>query len=254
MTAGAVCFTAESCRPIRVGCAGWSILKEHVGQFPGQGTHLERYAARFPAVEINSSFYRPHRPATYARWAASVPAHFRFAVKVPRDITHRCRLANVTDLLERFHAECSALGDKLGPLLVQLPPSLAYDAAIAASFFAAVRERFGGAVVCEPRHPSWFVPAVEDCLKEFRVARVAADPTVVPAAGEPGGWPGLAYYRLHGAPHVYYSAYSADYVATLANRLKALAVTREVWCIFDNTARGAAAVNALTALEQTRNR
>ena len=79
---------AGSPNPIRIGTAGWSIPKEHAGAFPVEGSHLERYGAVLDAVEINSSFYRPHRRATYERWAGAVPEHFRFAVKVPRAITH----------------------------------------------------------------------------------------------------------------------------------------------------------------------
>src|SRR5207245_7038537 len=108
-----------SMNAVYVGCAGWSIPKEHAGLFPTQGSHLERYAGRLNAVEINSSFYRPHRPATYARWAGSVPADFRFAVKVPREITHRRRLADAAEPLDAFLAAAGHLGDKLGPLLVQ---------------------------------------------------------------------------------------------------------------------------------------
>src|SRR5690349_23923685 len=116
---------------VRVGTAGWSIPARFADAFPGTGSHLERYARRFDAAEINSSFYRPHRPETYARWAASVPDGFRFAVKVPREVTHRRRLAGAADVLDRFLGEAGALGEKLGPLLVQLPPSLAFDAATA---------------------------------------------------------------------------------------------------------------------------
>ena len=99
---------------IRVGCAGWSIPKEHGERFPAEGTHLARYAARFPAVEINSSFYGPHRPTTYARWAASVPEDFRFSVKLPKLVTHERRLVGVGDVLESFLAEATQLGDKRG--------------------------------------------------------------------------------------------------------------------------------------------
>jgi uncharacterized protein YecE (DUF72 family) len=207
-------------RQVYVGCAGWSIPKEHPSLFPAEGSHLERYAARLPAVEINSSFYRPHRPATYARWAASVPADFRFAVKVPREITHRRRLIGSVELLDRFLAEAGALGDKVGPLLVQLPPRLAFAPDVAAAFFGAMRERFTGAIVCEPRHASWFTRAVERLLEDARIARVAADPAVVPAAACPGGWRGLVYYRLHGSPQVYYSNYSDAYLAALTDRLR----------------------------------
>jgi uncharacterized protein YecE (DUF72 family) len=194
---------ARPSRPL-IGIAGWSIPKDHAAQFPAAGSHLERYAARFPAVEINSSFYRPHMPKTYARWAASVPEDFRFAAKVPREITHYRRLADAADVLDRFLGEVGALGDKLGPLLVQLPPSLVYDPRIAADFFAALRRRFAGAVACEPRHRTWFDPPAERLLTEFQVARVAADPAVVPAAAPPGGGDGLVYNRLHGSPEMYY--------------------------------------------------
>lgn len=169
-------MTAARAPEIYVGVAGWSIPKEHAARFPVEGSHLERYAQVFNAVEINSSFYRPHRPQTYARWAASVPDGFRFAVKVPREITHRRRLAGADELLERFLGEAGALGEKLGPLLVQLPPRLAFSASTAQSFFAALRKRFRGGVVYEPRHASWLTHEAEQMLSGFRVARVAADP------------------------------------------------------------------------------
>lgn len=237
---------------IHIGCAGWSVPKEHAAQFPGNGSHLERYAGRLPATEINSSFYRPHRPATYARWADAVPEKFRFAVKMPREITHFRRLANPQEPLERFLSEAGALGHKLGPLLVQLPPSLGFDPDIALAFFAALREGFAGSVICEPRHPNWFTPDAEASLTDFQVARAAADPAPVPAAAQPGGWSGLAYYRLHGSPRIYYSAYSEEYLDALAQELRQAARSKPVWCIFDNTALGAAAGNALTVMEYLR--
>lgn len=233
---------------VRVGCAGWSLPKEHAARFPNDGTHLERYAVRFSCVEINSSFYRPHRPATYARWAASVPKHFQFAVKVPREITHTRRLADPVEPLERFLAECGALNAKLGPLLVQLPPSLAYDSDTAPAFFAILRERFAGAVVCEPRHLTWFTPDAEQMLIASYVARVAADPAPVPDAARPGGWDGLVYYRLHGTPRIYYSPYSDEFLEILARDLASAASSVPVWCLFDNTALGHATDDALKTL------
>src|SRR5438067_5165479 len=105
-----------------VGCAGWGIHKDVAGRFPPEGSQLERYAAVFPAVEINSSFYRPHQPATYARWAASVPPGFRFSVELPKAISHEARLRDADALLDRFAFEVNHLGAKLGCVLVQLPP------------------------------------------------------------------------------------------------------------------------------------
>ena len=239
---------------VLIGVAGWSLPKEHADRFPAEGSHLERYAARFPAVEINSSFYKPHRPTTYARWAESVPESFRFSVKVPKVATHEHRLADVGDVLEGFLAEATQLGDKLGPLLVQLPPSLVFSAKIAEEFFATLRERFDGLVAFEPRHPSWFETAAERLVTKYRVARVAADPAVVPAAAVPGGWDGLVYYRLHGSPRIYHSAYPDEYLEALARALTDAARSAEVWCIFDNTAAFAATVNALDVLDHVRSR
>lgn len=237
-----------------VGTAGWSVPREVQDRFPGEGTHLARYAQRLPAAEINSAFYRAHRPATYARWAASVPPTFRFSVKLPRAITHERRLVGPEPLLDPFLAEAGALGPALGCVLVQLPPSLAFTPAIAGAFLDAMRERYDGAVAVEPRHASWFTSEAGALLVAHRVARVAADPARVPEAAVPGGWPGTVYYRLHGSPRTYYSAYDTTYLDTLATRLRAgylrAAGAAPTWCIFDNTAAGAAAGNALALVER----
>jgi uncharacterized protein YecE (DUF72 family) len=226
-----------------IGTAGWSIPSQHADAFPSEGSHLKRYSRHFLAVEINSSFYRPHRPGTYERWAATVPAEFRFAVKMPKEITHTRRLVQVAELLTRFLGEAGALGEKLGPILVQLPPSLAFKADLA-GFFHDLRKRFGGDIACEPRHRSWFTDEVDHLLTELRITRVAADPAVVPRAAEPGGWPGLRYYRLHGSPRMYYSAYPPDTLNALAQQLTGH--DGPVWCIFDNTAESAATHDAMT--------
>lgn len=236
---------------VRVGCAGWSLPRAEQARFPAAGTHLERYAARFPAVEVNSSFHRPHRTATYARWADSVPPDFRFSVKVPKAVTHGLRLRGAEEALDRFLAEAAGLGSRLGCLLVQLPPSLEFDPAVAAEFFAALGARSAAPVACEPRHRGWFTDEAGALLARAGVARVAADPARVPAAAEPGGAPELVYFRLHGSPRVYYSPYPGEYLDALAGRLARCAATaREVWCIFDNTAMGAATGNALELLSR----
>lgn len=212
-------------------------------RFPPGPSLLQRYAAVFPAVEINSSFYRPHRPATYARWAASVPDSFRFSVKLPRSVTHEGRLVATEPPLAEFLEEVGALGERLGVILVQLPPSLAFDCRVAGLFFDDLRGRYAGMVACEPRHLSWFDDEADALLRANRVARVAADPALVDEAGRPGGWTGLAYWRLHGSPRRYYSAYSAEELVRLAGEIGGVA--DEAWCIFDNTAAGAATGQAL---------
>lgn len=200
-------------------------------------------------VEINSSFHRPHRPSTYARWAAETPPHFRFSAKLPKTITHTRRLVDAGAPLDAFLAEAAELGDKLALLLVQLPPSLAFDAGVAARFFAALSERTRVRVACEPRHATWFGAEAEALLAEAGIARVAADPAVVPEAVVPGGSRELAYHRLHGSPRTYYSSYPPEAITRMAKRLREdAAECREAWCIFDNTAAGAAARNALDLL------
>jgi uncharacterized protein YecE (DUF72 family) len=211
--------------------------------FPAGGSLLERYAGVFSCAEINSSFYRPHRVSTYERWSRSVPDAFRFAVKVPRVITHERRLRDCAEPLERFLTETAGLGPKRAVLLVQFPPSFAFDAALAGGFFTLLRSHFDGMVACEPRHASWFADTAGALLAAFRVARVAADPAVVPDAARPGGWEGLQYHRLHGTPVVYRSPYGPEALAALAPRLPLHGPP--VWAVFDNTATGAAAADAL---------
>jgi uncharacterized protein YecE (DUF72 family) len=232
--------------PLRVGTAGWSVPSRYAAEIPPGGSHLERYARRLNAVEINSSFHRPHQRKTYERWARSAPGGFRFSVKLPKVMTHEQQLADCSELLDRFVTAVAGLGDKLSVLLVQLPPKLAFERRKADHFFRDLHRRIDVPVACEPRHPSWFTPAVNDWLAGRRIARVAADPAPVPDAGEPGGWNGLAYYRWHGSPRIYYSEYDDVALAALGKRLaKQRKGDVPTWCIFDNTASGAALGNAL---------
>jgi uncharacterized protein YecE (DUF72 family) len=229
----------------RVAIAGWSVRKEHFELFDGQGSHLERYASRFSAVEINSSFYRSHKRETYERWAASVPKGFRFAVKMPKQLTHEHHLQHTGPELTQFVREIGGLGEKLGCVLVQLPPGLAYDPRTVETFFAALRARYRGPLVCEPRHSTWFTGAADRRLEAHGVGRVAADPSCGEGGDQPSGSDRVAYFRLHGSPVMYHSSYGDDYLSQLEQRLRALAKHAPAWCVFDNTARGAATINAL---------
>lgn len=230
---------------IYVGCAGWNVVRSGATDASLEGSQLQRYASLFSAVEINSSFHRAHRRATYERWAASVPESFRFSVKMPKAITHERRLQDSKPHLERFLGEAAGLGPRLGCLLVQLPPALEFDVGNVERFFGDLREGYEGAVVIEPRHATWFTPDVNRFLQKMAITRVAADPAVVPPAAEPGGDPAKVYVRLHGSPQVYYSSYTVSYLDALAFRLRTYArAGARVWCIFDNTIRGAAMSNA----------
>ncbi len=237
---------ASAAHTIRTGCAGWSLPRAVWPAFPAGGSHLERYAARLNVAEINSSFYRPHQRDTYARWAASVPVGFRFSVKLPKTITHQQRLKDTDALLDGFLSQVTGLGAQLGCLLVQLPPSLGLEAAQASAFLAALRQRHPGPVALEARHASWFTPAADALLASYRVCRVLADPVLFDAGRWPGGDPALVYVRLHGSPRMYYSAYERCVLDALVARLQLAAASGVVaWCIFDNTASGAATEDAL---------
>jgi len=214
--------------------------------FSADGSHLTRYATVFNGTEINSSFHRQHRASTYLRWAASVPDRFRFSVKMPKLITHVKRLMGSDDALHAFLADAATLGERLACLLIQLPPSFAFIPTDVEPFFKALRKCYAGNVALEPRHESWFSLETIKLLEQYQVARVAADPVRVPQAAEPGGWNGLAYWRLHGSPRVYRSRYADADLTALAVKIQlAERYARTVWCIFDNTASGAAAADAL---------
>ena len=228
-----------------VAAAGWSLRKEHSHLFDSEGSHLERYASRFAAVEINSSFYKPHKRDTYEKWAAAVPASFRFAVKMPKWLTHESCLEDTGAALKNFIDEIGGLGKKLGAVLVQLPPSLAYDPRTVESFFTALRARHRGPIVCEPRHLTWFSEAADRRLDAHGVGRVAADPACGEGGDQPSGAARIAYFRLHGSPVMYQSSYDDRALDALADRMRALGADRPVWCVFDNTARGAATLNGL---------
>ena len=225
----------------RIGTAGWSVPSAAIELFERAGSQLERYASLFSCTEVNTSFYRPHKAKTYARWAASVPSGFRFAVKMPRAITHEAKLRGCEILVGEFIDQIENLGEALGPVLIQLPPSVVFERVVTESFLSGFRHRFEGAAALEPRHPSWFEPEADELLCAHRLARVAADPARHPDAAAPGGWPGLRYWRWHGSPQMYYTPYGEERLRAMAELL-----SPGDWCIFDNTASGAAIHDALS--------
>ena len=235
--------------PALVGTAGWAIGKSAADSFPETGSSLERYAAIFPVVEINSSFHRAHRLSTWQRWRDTVPRDFRFSVKLPKTISHERKLVDCDDLLELFLDQVRELGDKLGVLLLQLPPKLEFHEKNAERFLANLISKCPAPTVCEPRHASWFEPQADALLNGMRVARVGADPARHPGAGYPGGWRGLSYFRWHGSPAVYRSSY-ADRIPKLAEDVRREAAEGgDVWCIFDNTASSAASADGLMLMK-----
>lgn len=230
---------------LRVGCAGWSVASAHRHLFLAGESALARYATLFKIAEINSSFHRPHQRKTYERWAAAVPVDFRFSVKLPKTITHELRLRQVGPLLDRFIDESSGLGNKLGCLLVQLPPSLAFDARLASTFLVMLRRRWSGGIAFEPRHLSWFGAAADALWARHDVARVGVDPPLDVAARTAAGSGPVRYWRWHGSPRMYYSDYDENTLRSLAGEIiEQTPEGTDAWIIFDNTALGFATPNA----------
>ena len=159
-----------------IGTSGFSYTAWRGGFYPEklpEAKMLAHYAGIFPAVEINNSFYRMPTPELLGKWAAETPAGFKFALKSPRRITHDKRLADVAGEVERLGAAARGLGDKLGPVLFQLPPNLKKDLPRLDAFLAALPADLAPAV--EFRHASWFADDVYACLRARRAALCIAD-------------------------------------------------------------------------------
>lgn len=236
--------------PFYVGTAGWSIPKEARSIFFPDGTvkpnHLKAYAQRFIGVEINSSFYREHQASTYLKWAQSTPEEFRFSIKLSKRFTHVQKLKIDGTDLKTVLDDIMNLGEKLGTILIQLPPGLGFDPEISEEFFTTLRELYAGPVVFEPRNQAWTMRDAIRLLEDYQIARVIADPDPIAVATPPVRSAHIAYVRLHGSPKIYYSNYSEDSLqAWTSEFLTAADGKSAAWCIFDNTAMGYATINAL---------
>lgn len=233
-----------------IGTAGWNVAKESAEHFPQKGSHLVRYSQVLNGVEINSSFYKDHRPATYKRWARETPANFAFSVKLSRSFTHDERLETADSRLTEVLEGVKELGEKFRVLLVQLPPSLSYDSVTADRFFRSLRECYPGGVACEPRHITWSGGEARALFRHYGITKVIADPEPCPC--EAIDEQRLVYRRLHGSPDIYKSSYESDFLQMTAKECSAEIATKEVWCIFDNTTFGHATRNALELAEYCR--
>lgn len=241
---------------LRIGTAGWNLPKDYVSHFPAEGSHLERYAGEFNAVEINSSFYRDHQASTYARWATSTPAEFLFSVKLNRYFTHETKLTDSGARLEETLAPILGLGSKLGVLLVQLPPKLEFNREAASRFFSDLRDIYSGPIALEPRHVSWL--KAPPLINQFSLSWVEADPQPFKWAKDLNAELGalitsssrnasFKYIRWHGSPEIYKSRYDDKDLSKLELELQTdvqAGDLRHVWCIFDNTTFGFATENA----------
>ena len=172
-------FVSQGGMDILVGTSGWSYTPWRGVFYPEKlapARMLAFYAERLPTVEVNNTFYRMPKPEQLEKWAAETPPHFRFAPKAPQLITHRQRLVDSADSTAYFLKTIQAFGERLGPILFQLPPFLRADVARLRAFLTDLRTNAPDVrVAFEFRHQSWFTDETEACLREANAALCIAD-------------------------------------------------------------------------------
>jgi uncharacterized protein YecE (DUF72 family) len=233
---------------LHIGTSGWS-YKHWSGLFYPESVkparYLEHYVTAFDCVELNASFYRTPGIKTVQGWARRTPASFRFCAKMSRFITHQKRLLNAAESLDRFLAVFDPLRDRLGPFLVQLPPSLRFNLSIADPFLNLLSSRRNiGEFALEARHDSWFTPESLSLLRHYGIASVIAY-----SGGRFSGAEVLTnhivYLRFHGPDGHYHSSYTTDALSTYARKITGWLVEgRNVWAFFNNDFNGHAVRNA----------
>lgn len=232
---------------ILVGISGWN-YEGWKGRFYPEELARRRWlgyaSSVFPSIEVNATFYREMRESTYLKWRDATPEGFVWAVKAHRYITHVKRLAEAAEPVSRFIAAVDALGDKLGPLLFQLPPSLAFDRTRVEAFAACLPP--GRRCVIEARHASWMT---DDALEELRKRGLGW--CISDSAGRFPSRVALtsdfAYVRLHGPTELYSSSYPDAALRRWADIISDLGVDAYVY--FDNDYLAYAPMNAIKLME-----
>ena len=229
-----------------IGTSGWHYDHWRDIFYPAKLTKAEWlgfYAGHFDTVELNNSFYRLPSEAAFANWYHSSPPNFTFAVKVSRFITHIKRLKNSEEPLETFITRAKILGEKLGPLLYQLPPSLHRNDEVLESFLSKLPQ--GMQHVFEFRHPSWLEEKVFDILRQYNVGLCVFDMPSLTCP--PVTTTDFAYIRFHGSSGLYSSCYSDEELADWAKKIANLATDlKAAYIYFNNDIEGFAVKNAKT--------
>jgi uncharacterized protein YecE (DUF72 family) len=232
-------------RPAHIGCSGWNYPHWRERVYPRglpARAWLEYHARLFDTVEVNTTFYRLAKPEVVARWVAGTPAHFVFAVKASRYMTHMKRLTDLEPGLERFYAAIAPLvsSPKLGPVLWQLPPNFPRDEERLANALAILPP---GRHAFEFRHRSWFTPDVLELLRAYGAALVYADHPEYPR--QPleltADW---AFIRFHYGRRGRRGNYSESELREWSQRLTDVRERTEVFAYFNNDWEGFAVANA----------
>lgn len=233
---------------LHIGTSGWS-YKHWSGIFYPEDVkpakYLEHYVTAFDCVELNASFYRIPNVKTAEEWARRTPSSFRFCAKMSRFITHQKKLVDAAESLDRFLAVFDPLSNRLGPFLVQLPPSLRFDPDIAEAFLHLLASRRNiGEFALEARHDSWFTPESFSLLSHYGIANVIAD-SGGRFAGAEVPTDSLVYLRFHGPDGRYHDSYTTAALSTYARKIMGWLSERcQVWAFFNNDFDGHAVHNA----------
>lgn len=227
-----------------IGCSGFH-YKHWRGTFYPEGLPQKRwfdfYADQFRTLELNVTFYRFPQVSFLTNWYTQSPVDFRFSVKAPRAITHFKQFHGTVDMISSFYTTIrESLRDKLGPVLFQLPPRLAFTEERLDRILSQLDT--GLTNVLEFRHPSWWQTNVYERLAEQGVIFCGMSYPGLPDQLIPNT--GIIYYRFHGVPDLYRSAYSEAALSKFAGQVNTDARIRESWCYFNNDAAVAAIPDA----------
>jgi uncharacterized protein YecE (DUF72 family) len=237
-------------KQVFLGCSGFHYF-HWLGRFYPPDLHpgkwLEYYVRFFDSVEMNVTFYRFPSERMLKSWYKRTPKQFVFALKGNRLITHEKKLVGVDALIGRFYGLANLLGEKLGPILWQFPPSMRKDTKLLSSFLGLLRTSYGGYEnVIEFRHLSWYSEEVYDLLREFGVGYCIVScpdlPTHVVATAD------HAYIRFHGLEHWYRYDYSREELEEWARIIEELNA-KKVYAYFNNDYNAWAPKNCLSLKE-----
>lgn len=239
-----------------IGTSGWSYRWQGI-LYPEDLKSAERlsyYATRFNTTELNSSFYHFTMAKTIGKWLTETPPSFKFAAKMHQEVTHKRRLVDTEEPLEKFMSRFLTMGERLGPVLIQLPGSLHFDFGVAADFFRMLRGKYPQPLFAlEARHKSWFTDEARELLQDCSIT------WVITSAGK--RFPGFettttdtVYLRLHGDEKLYTSAYTDEQLERYAFMVHDwLLDGKQVWVYFNNTILGNAIFNAEKLRELVQN-
>ncbi|HEY9578271.1 MAG TPA: DUF72 domain-containing protein [Rhizorhapis sp.] len=233
---------------IRIGCSGWNYHHWRKAFYP-EGLPVKQwfshYASHFDTVEINASFYRLPKAATFTGWCKQAPPGFCYAVKAPRFITHMHKLKDVAEPMELFLGNARHLGKALGPILYQLPPHWHFNRERLVQFLELLPDDMRH--VFEFRDPTWITEEVLELLGEKGASFCAHDMPNVPTPRWATG--PIAYVRFHGASGKYWGRYSKEVLCEWRDwMIDQSRQDREVWAYFNNDTEAQAIADA-TALK-----